>query len=520
MSIIIHIQPDVACRVYHFGACLTTIIADEDGVIELEEGRHRLTFVSAQYGEIVQKTLEYETREDLHEDYIRVELKKLEDSFSSLLKVTDEDLEDSISDQYGNLYSKDWARLLRGAYVPYNEIDNRCRVVCDSAFSWYSTDWTSRERNDKSKTLINVILPKGLESIGRSSFAQCKAITEIIIPEKVTYIGDGAFQWCKSLISINIPQSCKVGRNAFSSCPSLHQIVSVNSSSDKRCLIDNGELTAFAPAQIEGYVLPDEIQDIGTVFQGCAKIKRIVLPKNLKKVTSRAFYSCIELSEITIPNPKTIVEPDAFGECSSLETFISANATADKRSLISYGEMIAFAPKGIEKYSIPKGVFRLSNSVFSGCKELRSVFIPDTVVSIGDYAFANSSLREIYLPDSVQQLGKGAFMGCSSLYSVRLSPNIHNIKECVFSRCSMLSRLSFCANPVFISCAICQCPNLQIIEYHSEIIGMNVKQNAFAGCDKLKRVFVPVGSAQDYLGKLPERLQLLVKENPRVIKMK
>ena len=516
MSATIHIQSDVACSVYHFESFLTSIRESEDVVIELVKGRHQLMFVSVRFGENVKERIDYEVKDDYFEDYIEIKLKNKEDSFISLFNVTDEVLANSIEDQYGNLYSKDWTRLLRGAYVPYNEIDKRCRIICDNAFSWVLPNWTAQEISNRSKNVHYIILPKNLELIGRLAFVRCLTISEISIPEKVSYIGDEAFKECISLVSINIPHACKVGKNVFLSCPSLIRIVSENATVDQRCLIDNRELLAFASANIEEYALPNEIEDVGTVLRGCAKLSKIILPKSLNKLSKGSLGGCKKLKEVVIPNSKTIIEAGAFAMCASLEAFISPYATEDKRCIINHNVLVAFAPKGLEKYSILKGVVSISESVFLNCKELRSIYIPDTVVSIGDYAFANSSLREIYLPDNIQQLGEGAFMGCQSLYSVRLSPNIHQIKKCVFSRCRVLSRISFCSNPVFISCAICRCPNLQIIEFHSELSGMHVEENAFVSCDKLKYVYVPVGTTHEYLNKLPERLKPLLKEDSRI----
>lgn len=49
--------------------------------------------------------------------------------------------------------------------------------------------------------------------------------------------------------------------------------------------------------------------------------------------------------------------------------------------------------------TIPKGVSGLSDGCMSGSRSLEVVFIPDTVIYVGNSVFANCvSLRKIYVP--------------------------------------------------------------------------------------------------------------------------
>ncbi|MFR6424693.1 MAG: leucine-rich repeat domain-containing protein [Oscillospiraceae bacterium] len=55
------------------------------------------------------------------------------------------------------------------------------------------------------------------------------------------------------------------------------------------------------------------------------------------------------------------------------------------------------------------------------CTSLTSVTIPDSVTSIGEYAFSGcTSLTSVTIPDSVTSIGECAFYECTSLTSVTI----------------------------------------------------------------------------------------------------
>ena len=52
-------------------------------------------------------------------------------------------------------------------------------------------------------------------------------------------------------------------------------------------------------------------------------------------------------------------------------------------------------------------------------KTLGSIVLPDTITTIGEYAFENcTNLISIKIPSSITEIGKGAFQGCTSLTDI------------------------------------------------------------------------------------------------------
>ena len=64
--------------------------------------------------------------------------------------------------------------------------------------------------------LTNVILPKGLQSIGEEAFEQCKKLSNVEIPDSVTTIGEEAFYGCTNLSKVSLGCTLNsIGKSAF-----------------------------------------------------------------------------------------------------------------------------------------------------------------------------------------------------------------------------------------------------------------------------------------------------------------
>ena len=91
---------------------------------------------------------------------------------------------------------------------------------------------------------------------------------------------------------------------------------------------------------------------------------------------------------------------------------------------------------------IPDTVTSIGAFAFSHCKGLTSVVVPDTVTSIGNAAFYDcTNLISVVLPDSITELGKMAFSMCSSLLSIDIPSGITTIQDGTFSNCEALESI-------------------------------------------------------------------------------
>lgn len=64
-----------------------------------------------------------------------------------------------------------------------------------------------------------VLIPEGVEMIGRNAFLCCNEISHVQLPESLTAIHAGAFQHCYNLKEIRIPEHVEeIHEEAFAYC--------------------------------------------------------------------------------------------------------------------------------------------------------------------------------------------------------------------------------------------------------------------------------------------------------------
>lgn len=73
---------------------------------------------------------------------------------------------------------------------------------------------------------------------------------------------------------------------------------------------------------------------------------------------------------------------------------------------------------------------------------LESIVLPDSIVSIDEYAFANSPvLKKVKLPAKLETIGRGAFSLCPQLKDIELPGSLKVIDDEAFYGCIRLKRL-------------------------------------------------------------------------------
>lgn len=93
---------------------------------------------------------------------------------------------------------------------------------------------------------------------------------------------------------------------------------------------------------------------------------------------------------------------------------------------------------------IPNSVTSIGNFAFYNCKGLTSITIPDSVTSIEYGAFAYcTGLTSITIPDSVTSIGNDAFYGCTNLTSITIGSGVTSIGNKALCGCTRLTSITW-----------------------------------------------------------------------------
>jgi hypothetical protein len=108
---------------------------------------------------------------------------------------------------------------------------------------------------------------------------------------------------------------------------------------------------------------------------------------------------------------------------------------------------VSGSTSGITSVAIPSSigehkVTSISADAFRYRTTLSAVTIPDSVTTIGSYAFDSTSLTSITIPDSVISIGTDVFTMCSQLKTVTLSAKLKTISHGAFYHCTGLTSVT------------------------------------------------------------------------------
>jgi len=333
-------------------------------------------------------------------------------------------------------------------------------------------------------------------ALGCFCFQNTKAITEyrtnaraVRIPNGILAIHGEVFKDCIHLEQVEIPQSVEyIGERAFWGSGWLKQRQKEN------------------PLVISNHILLD-----GSLSSGS-----VCIPQEVCMISGWAFANCYGLRELTILNPRLIIEPHTFRNC----IYLKKVTMADKKSYLMKGissrkeeslpavvrqifedalncyktdenGVLTECTGNITNFSLVNGITaigdrvfqesnllthavftlevkRIGESAFARCKWLSSVTGTAGVEEIGIMAFSGCiRLQKFEFSNCLTVIGERAFEGCSVLEEVVLPEGIREIPRRAFFRCRKLYKLTL--------------PNTL------ERIG----EEAFAFCDSLKEVVLP-----------------------------
>ena len=169
----------------------------------------------------------------------------------------------------------------------------------------------------------------------------------------------------------------------------------------------------------------------------------------------------------------------------------------------------------IEDCHIPYGVKIITSKAFKDAKDIKHLYIPNSVEEIEDMAFSDLHIESVYIPKSIIKWGHYSFMGCKSLKTIHIEEGLTKLGVCQFYYCESLENINIpqsiirLPNDIFHGCtslkqlklpshlneiadsAFFDCEKLESIELPNSLIGL--QSNTFFGCYSLSNLIIPEG---------------------------
>ncbi|MBQ3364691.1 MAG: leucine-rich repeat protein [Muribaculaceae bacterium] len=226
--------------------------------------------------------------------------------------------------------------------------------------------------------------------IGYQAFKNCTGLTAVTIPEGVTMMLNESFAGCTSLSSITLPSTMvSIYNNVFVGCTSLTSITCMNPNPHS-FNANNFDASTYANATLKvplGSKTSYQSTSAWSQFSNIQEINKFVVDGIYYMVTSG--------------NNVSVTYRDSPTYCSY------------------YGNVVI--PETVTYHGVTYTVTGIGESAFRECHDAdRYLFVtlPNTVTSIGTYAFYMSNIFSIELGNKVSSIGGLAFVGTENTLNI------------------------------------------------------------------------------------------------------
>ena len=292
--------------------------------------------------------------------------------------------------------------------APLKELANSVFMSCKSLVAVEDIPFTVTSVGDMAfygcETLEALPLIEELEHVGLGAFAACTAITEIELPSTVKMVGDNCFYGLTYLTSVTLPEGLeRISVGMFYQC---------------------GKLTDIS--------LPSTVKSIGAdAFGYCKALESIALNEGLEAIEFGAFANCVSLVIEALPSTVRSLgyvkesgvvgdsgaEPSyALGGSYNYSTYGGGNyaGTAENPYMI----LVSLNSEAGEDFFVHHETEIIASGAFYNATKIKTVYLPDTLSRICDFAFVNcSGIEELEIPLSVKVIENGAFYKMTALKS-------------------------------------------------------------------------------------------------------
>ena len=216
--------------------------------------------------------------------------------------------------------------------------------------------------------------------------------------------------------------------------------------------VDLSEATIVAYTGGEGTSLQNDIYPANTIPENAfiapthtSKLTSFVFPVSTTSIGRLAFYSCYNLSRISLPSKLQSIGDNVFDSCINLDNIFIPSSVLSIGKQIFDGIIITVDPANLNYLSLDEVLYNKAQTTLIYCppKKEGNFNIPETVTTIGFSAFMNCmKITSFSIPLSVNTIEALAFSGCTALTSISIPSSVNVIEGSPFFNCPRLTSIT------------------------------------------------------------------------------
>ncbi|MBO5076139.1 MAG: leucine-rich repeat domain-containing protein [Clostridia bacterium] len=166
---------------------------------------------------------------------------------------------------------------------------------------------------------------------------------------------------------------------------------------------------------ITSVFIPGTVQTIDEdAFAGCTSLAAVTLSDGLTGINEGAFYGCTALKSITIPQTVAGISSYAFRGCGLEEVTLISCVDLRNNVFSDCEKLRSFVIKNVYN-----GSYKIMNNAFGGCYSLEELVLAPGLTEIGTWNFPDApNLKTVFLPRSLKSIGACTFLrsGVETVY--------------------------------------------------------------------------------------------------------
>ena len=188
------------------------------------------------------------------------------------------------------------------------------------------------------------------------------------------------------------------------------------------------------------------------------------------------------------------------GNVTNISEYFRGNTSITDFSALQYFNLSVipirafYQCSNLTKIVLPQSVISIDNYAFYGCTRLYIEELSDNVLSVGDSVFTNNTVISwTKLPTKLTKIGSATFQGCSSLAVTELPNNIKEIGQYGFYGCASM-KLTKLPDELTLTGqrAFQNCTGLAITELPMNLL--SIGGFTFYGCTNVRNLKLPMAT--------------------------